>query len=154
MRFGVALEEAEPWPLQDVEKPRAPGRRRFRAPSEDSSTSSSDGEDATLTDGHAAASSLQLTAKTRQELVTQVERACERKAVQAVTGSKAYKALCQTLQRARQDAEAQLRMLDLGTAGHGEGLDVVREQQQLERQSAVKLQQVGECSGSWRDGGG
>ncbi|KAL3660941.1 hypothetical protein V7S43_013957 [Phytophthora oleae] len=159
MRFGVALEDEAPAAycgVQEVQKPRAvasPCRRRFRAPSSDSSTTSSDGEDsdsdAALNDSdrnvHAATTALatlQLTAKTRQELVKQVERACERKAVQAVTGSGAYQQLCETLQRARQDAEALLRRLESGTDRSMEEMSVLRKQKQLEREAAVKLQQI------------
>lgn len=161
MRFGVTLKEAAAasayWAVKEMVKPRvdaAPGRRRFRAPSSDSSTTSSDDEDDADSDStlmgsdrsaHAATSALgtlQLTAKSRQELVKQVERACERKAAQAVTGSGAYQALCETLQRARQDAEAQLRRLDVVQSRPVEEMDVLRKQQQLEREAAAKLQQV------------
>ncbi|KAG1699270.1 hypothetical protein DVH05_014187 [Phytophthora capsici] len=156
MRFGVALEDDAAYcGLQEVQKPRtvaSPSRRRFRAPSSDSCTSSSDGEDsdsdAALNDSDrgvdgavSALGMLQLTAKTRQDLVEQVERACERKAVQAVTGSGAYKKLCETLQRARQDAEVQLRRLE-GTDRSTEDMSVLRKQQQLEKEAAVKLQQI------------
>ncbi|GMF10815.1 unnamed protein product [Phytophthora lilii] len=155
MRFGVARQEelaapagsrADLLALQEVEKPRADGlagRRRFRAPSVDGSATSSDDEDAPPA---SALATLQLTAKSRQELVTQVERACERKAVQAVTGSGAYRALVETLQRARQDAEAQLRRLDL----NADDADKLRQQQLLEKQASTKLQQV---RGDARDGG-
>ncbi|KAK1931576.1 Nucleoporin GLE1 [Phytophthora citrophthora] len=156
MRFGVALEDEAPGvycDLQEVQKPRtvtSSCRRRFRAPSSDSSTSSSDGEDSdeALNDSKRSVDSaasalgmLQLTAKTRQDLVEQVERACERKAVQAVTGSGAYKQLCETLQRARQDAEAQLRHLG-GNDRSMEEMGVLRKQQQLEREGEAKLQKI------------
>lgn len=175
MRLGaLALDEqpaaASYYDVQDVEKPRADaaGRRRLRAPSADSSTTSSDDEDdeddddvsegsdsrlaASDSSVHAATAALgtlQLTAKSRQELVKQVERSCERKAVQAVTSSGAYKALCQTLQSARQDADAQLRRVNADSARSGEQMDVLREQQQLEREASAKLQQVSTYS-PWR----
>ncbi|POM68923.1 hypothetical protein PHPALM_14849, partial [Phytophthora palmivora] len=160
MRFDILEEEEAPvcayWGVQDVQKARtdpSPGRRRFRAPSSDSSTTSSDEEDAVSDselegsdrDVHAATSALatlQLTAKSRQELVKQVERACERKAVLAVTGSDTYQTLCEKLQRARQDAEAALSRLDRSSGKSGDDMDVLRKQQQLEREATAKLQQL------------
>ncbi|KAE9220949.1 hypothetical protein PF005_g7286 [Phytophthora fragariae] len=158
MRLGALALDEQPAPppaasyydVQDVEKPRADAasRRRMRAPSADSATTSSDEEDeyadadSRLAAATAALGTLQLTAKSRQELVKQVERSCERKAVQAVTSSGAYRALCETLQRARQDADAQLRRVNADSARGGEQMDVIREQQQLEREASVKLQQI------------
>ncbi|KAF4318796.1 hypothetical protein JM18_005995 [Phytophthora kernoviae] len=167
MRFGVPHEEeageqcsSAPRGVfdnaQSVEKPRAhaiSGRGRFRAPSFSSSTTYSDDEDESESDSESSSSddhsvhettsalqTLQLTARTRQELVKQVERACERKAVQAVTGSGAYQALCETLQRARQDAEDQLQRVD--TARNGQEVDVLQKHKELERRATNKLQQI------------
>lgn len=41
-----------------------------------------------------------------------MERACEARAVRAVSSSRAYQLLCDTLQAARADAEAKLRRVD------------------------------------------
>lgn len=46
------------------------------------------------------------------ELLHHVERTCEIKAVQAVNSSPAYQLLCETLQKARVDAEAKLKRVD------------------------------------------
>ncbi|CEG47718.1 nucleoporin gle1 [Plasmopara halstedii] len=165
MRFGVESEgdNAPPtgtsafWKKQDIQKPcrnAAIIPRRFRAPSSSSSSTTSDDEDSAESDlavanisrGVRALTSslttLQLNTKSRQELLRQVERACERKAVQLVTASQAYQALCETLQRARQDAEIQLQQLNAGSLNFEDDVNVVREQQQLESEAAAKLQQI------------
>uniref|UniRef100_M4BSI4 Uncharacterized protein n=1 Tax=Hyaloperonospora arabidopsidis (strain Emoy2) TaxID=559515 RepID=M4BSI4_HYAAE len=83
----------------------------------------------------------------RQEFVKQLERACERRAVQKVAGSDAYQTLCQTLQQARQDADVALERLLIGQNKRDEQeLEVLRhEQLQLEEGRArTKLQQVGD----------
>lgn len=49
---------------------------------------------------------------THAELLHHVERTCEIKAVHAVNSSRAYQLLCETLQRARADAEAKLKRVD------------------------------------------
>ncbi|CAI5743962.1 unnamed protein product [Peronospora destructor] len=125
------------------------GRRRFRAPSLDSSTTSSDDEKSLIHRDSTgqnqvvlALEMLQLTGNSRQELVKQVKRLCERKAAQSVAGSEAYQMLCETLQRAREEAEAQLRRLDVDKEGMEEEMDVLRKQQQLGREATVKLQQI------------
>ncbi|CAH0480773.1 unnamed protein product [Peronospora belbahrii] len=167
MRFTVTFEdETLPmaraaasytyWDVQGMQKPMNhtdTGRRRLRAPSLDSTTTPSDEDDdelnSTLMDNsfhvHTATSALermQLTNNTRQELLKQVERTCERKAVQSVTGSEAYQALCETLQRARQDAEAQLQRLEAKEEGEKEEIDLLRKQEELERETTAKLQQI------------
>lgn len=48
----------------------------------------------------------------RVELLDQVERSCEIKAVNAVNSSPAYQVLCETLQKARAEAEAKLKRVD------------------------------------------
>lgn len=48
----------------------------------------------------------------RAELLHHVERTCEIKAVHAVNSSPAYQLLCETLQKARADAEAKLKRVD------------------------------------------
>ncbi|CAI5711820.1 unnamed protein product [Peronospora effusa] len=163
MRFGVALKEevalsaltattSAYWDIQGIQQccvDVAEGRRRFRAPSLDSSTTSSDDEKSLLhsdvNNRNAAVlalETLQLTDNSRHELVKQVERLCERKAAQSVASSEAYQVLCETLQRAREKAEGQLRRLDVDKEGVGEEMDVLRKQQQLEREATVKLQQI------------
>ncbi|TDH67812.1 hypothetical protein CCR75_004820 [Bremia lactucae] len=114
MRFGVDEEIVTTRALEKA--PKALLRRescaintqRFRAPSSDSLRTSSDEEDSSRSLLSMSYNPRHLTRKSRRELLKQVERACEHKAVIAVTSSKAYKVLCETLQRARQDAEAQL----------------------------------------------
>ncbi|KAI9905329.1 hypothetical protein PsorP6_013546 [Peronosclerospora sorghi] len=165
MRFGVrGEEEAAPSSLASVyskvstvQKTRPDAATictRLRAPSLDSSTASSIDEDDEDSDSsllgndsnvYAATSALEmmtLSTRSRQELVKQVERACERKAVLAVTGSEAYQALCETLQRARQDAEAQLQRLDKDQEINFDDVDTLKKQQQLERAAKAKLEQI------------
>ncbi|CAI5711196.1 unnamed protein product [Hyaloperonospora brassicae] len=88
---------------------------------------------------------VQRTSASRQELVKQLERACERRAAQAVAGSDAYQTLCQTLQQARQDADVALERLLIGQSKSEEqDLDVLRQElhRLQESRARVTLQQM------------
>ncbi|DBA04151.1 TPA: hypothetical protein N0F65_004259 [Lagenidium giganteum] len=116
---------------------------RLRAPSfDDSDTDSSDsGRTTPVTPRAEALQGVALTGKSREELLRLVERSCELKATQKVNDSPAYQALCETLQRARAQAELAIKREDARTEDAAL-LCIVSKNNEQEKQTIRKLSEM------------